>query len=168
MLQLLYVNNIHMFVAPIVQEITCITFSEGWNSLGGTRGVYVASSNVQVVPNCTPAGGNCGYFDSTVGSVMTIPYFASAYDSFSEFSISLWFKRTAGMPGKMGLVGNGDCGASSSIGLMSEDENIVSVLLQSATNGEFNASGLTVSRATSVCIKITPIVNTLLCSHSFS
>ncbi|KAI0233461.1 hypothetical protein LSAT2_016297 [Lamellibrachia satsuma] len=124
------------------QEITCITFSEGWNSLGGTRGVYVASSNVQVVPNCTPAGGNCGYFDSTVGSSMSIPYFSNAYDSFSEFSISLWFKRTAGMPGKMGLVGNGDCGASSSIGLMSEDENLVSVLLQNATDSDFSASGL--------------------------
>ncbi|KAK2175525.1 hypothetical protein NP493_721g02007 [Ridgeia piscesae] len=125
------------------KELTCITFSNGWNNLAGTRGVWVKSSNVKVVSGCTTAGGNCGFFDSSLSSMMSIPLFGNAYDSFSEFSISLWFNRTAGVSGKQGLVGNGDCGASSSIGLMSEDENLVSVLMKNAANVDFTATGLT-------------------------
>ena len=125
--------------------MTCITFSNGWKNLAATRGIWVASSNVKVIKDCTVAGGNCGYFNSAHGAKMTIPYFASAYDSYSELSISLWFKRTAGVSGKQGLVGNGDCGASSSIGLMSEDENLVSVKMDSANGGSFEAAGLNVS-----------------------
>ena len=77
---------------------------------------------------------------------MTIPYFANAYDSYNKFSISLWYNRTAGMSGEQGLVGNGNCGATSSIGLMSEDENLVSVAIKNATGGSFEATGLNVSR----------------------
>ena len=138
--------NSPVFVAPVeVKELTCITFSNGWNNLAGTRGVWVKSSNVKVISGCTTAGGNCGFFDSSLSSMMSIPLFANAYDSYSELSISLWFKRTAGVSGKQGLVGNGDCGASSSIGLMSEDENLVSVLMKNSANVDFTATGLTVS-----------------------
>ena len=134
-----------MFVAP-AKEITCITFSNGWNKLAGTNGVWVASSNVEVTEDCTVSGGNCGYFNSALGAKMTIPYFANAYDSYNKFSISLWFKRTSGMSGEQGLVGNGNCGMSSSIGLMSEDEKLVSVLMSNASGDSFEATGLNVSR----------------------
>ena len=135
--------------APMNSVVTCITFSNGWNGLSASKGVYAASTGVAVVPDCTSAGGNCGYFDSSLSASMNIPLFSNSYDGYSALSISLWFKRTVGKPGKMGLVGNGDCGASSSIGLMSEDENLVSVLLKNATDSDFSASGLNVSITTS-------------------
>ncbi|KAK2180676.1 hypothetical protein NP493_432g02019 [Ridgeia piscesae] len=136
------VNDPNPVYSPMKAAITCITFSQGWNGLSASKGVYAAASNVAVVADCTPAGGNCGYFSAALGSSMNIPLFSNSYDAFSEFSVSLWFKRTPGKPGRQGLVGNGDCGASSSIGLMSEDENVVSVQLKNATDFDFTAAGL--------------------------
>ena len=133
-----------MLAAPTPVDITCITFSEGWNGLSGTKGVYVASTEVTAVPDCTPTGGACGYFNSTTGSSMSIPLFANAMDAYNELSISLWFKRSAAESGRLGLVGNGDCGTTSSVGLMS-DENGVNVLLRNATDSVFIAAGIPVS-----------------------
>ncbi|KAI0209949.1 hypothetical protein LSAT2_005386 [Lamellibrachia satsuma] len=58
---------------PMNSAVTCITFSNGWNGLSASKGVYAASTGVAVVPNCTPAGGNCGYFDSSLSASMNIP-----------------------------------------------------------------------------------------------
>ncbi|KAK2175524.1 hypothetical protein NP493_721g02006 [Ridgeia piscesae] len=59
---------------------------------------------------------------------MTIPY-----DCYKKVSTSLWFKRTPGKSGEQGLVGNGGC----SVGLMSEDECLVPVLIKNATGSDF-------------------------------
>ena len=137
-------HPVSVLAAATPVDITCITFSEGWNGLSGTKGVYVASTGVTAVDDCTPSGGACGYFNSTAGSSMRIPLFANAMDAYNELSISLWFKRTAGHSGRLGLVGNGECGAASSVGLTS-DENGVNVLLRNDTDSVFIAAGIAVS-----------------------
>ena len=128
------------------QELTCITFSNGWRNLSGTHGIWVQSNNVVVDYDCTPQGGNCGHFDSNLGSQMRIPYFANAMNAFTEFSLSLWFKRSTSMPGNMGLVGNGGCGSDSSLFAVSDEENVVSAMLTNSTGAEYLAAGIDVSR----------------------
>ena len=81
-------------------QITCITFDEGWNDLQGSKGVYVQSSNVEVIPACSTSGGNCGYFNATVESTMQLPIFANGMDSYNAFSVSFFVKRTAGVTGQ--------------------------------------------------------------------
>ena len=50
------------------------------------------------------------------------------------------------MAGKMGLVGNGDCGSDSSLFAVSDEENIVSAMLTNSTGAEYLAAGIDVSR----------------------
>ena len=141
-----FVLDTVIFYTVPSQELTCITFSNGWRNLSATNGIWAQSNNVVVDYDCTPEGGNCGHFNSSVGSTMTIPYFANAMDAFTEFSISMWFQRMSSMPGKMGLVGNGDCGSQSSLFVVSEEENVVSAMLTNSTGSEYVAAGIDVSR----------------------
>ena len=80
-------------------QVTCLTFDEGYDKLQGTNGVYVQSTNVEVVSACTVAGGNCGYFNASVNSFLSIPLFANNMDAYTAFSLSFFVKRTSGVAG---------------------------------------------------------------------
>ena len=80
-------------------QVTCLTFDTGYNQLQGSNGVYVQSTNVEVVPACTVDGGNCGYFNASVGSNMQVPMFANGMDAYNAFSLSFFVKRQSGVAG---------------------------------------------------------------------
>ncbi|KAI0207224.1 hypothetical protein LSAT2_008112 [Lamellibrachia satsuma] len=72
------------------KEITCLTFDKDFS---GQYGVWTEVIG-QVIHDGIGASGRCAYFTGGDGYI-NIPRFKSAYDAWSQFSMSLWYKRVS-------------------------------------------------------------------------
>ena len=89
-------------------SITCVTFDAPlFNWFGdpiGSNGVYLNNYGVEVVPDGVI--GDCGEFK--LPSKLEIPFLRG--NDFSEFAVSIWFKRSGEGVDPMPVVAsNGDC-----------------------------------------------------------
>lgn len=98
---------------PEFESITCLTFEEGFVA---SKGLWLYNRGVEL--NSGGISGNCAFFDSTNNSKLELPYFSNALDKFSQFSMSLWFKRSPSA-GTRSLADNSDCDNAASISALS-------------------------------------------------
>lgn len=98
-------------------KITCMEFDF---MVSGTNGVWAQGSGYYLQNGLQ---GLSAYFNGN-GRV-EIPYFTNRYN-YPEFSISLWFKRSATSSGLQGILTNGDCAQSASIQILSGGDGSVS------------------------------------------
>ncbi|KAK2182817.1 hypothetical protein NP493_335g04011 [Ridgeia piscesae] len=123
-----------VYVEPqfMLKGLTCITFDMGDDSFLATHGVWLKHDFVEIEPNCGVAG-NCGRFRSANRSSMQVPAFSNAFDQFSEFSVSFWFKRDAGNTGLQALINNYACNVASSVDISSTDADVVAASMRNET-----------------------------------
>ena len=130
----------------MLKGLTCVTFDLGWDFFQATHGVWLSHENVVIEPDCG-VSGNCGRFNSSAGSMLQLPYFSNAFDQFTEFSASFWFKRNAGSAGPQALINNYECSSPSSVDLSSPTPGVVSVEMRNETGAVVALADLTVSDA---------------------
>ena len=128
----------------MLKGLTCVTFDLGWDFFEASHGVWLSHENVTIVPNCG-ISGNCGRFDSSDGSNLQLPYFSNAFDQFSEFSMSFWFKRNAGGAGLQSLINNYACDVASSVDVSSSGPDVVSADIRNGTGAVVTLADIPVS-----------------------
>ena len=88
-----------------------MTFDDG---VKASQGLWLYNENVEEYDvDCK--SGNCGFFNSTLQSKLELAYFSNAFDRFESFSLSFFFKRSAGEAGSRSLVDNSECGDEGSV-----------------------------------------------------
>ena len=100
---------------PEFVSITCLKFNGDFKP---TKGLWLYNTGVKLDPNGMVS--ECAFFDSSIKSKLELPYFSNALDKFSQFALSLWFKRSPGSAGTRSLVDNSDCVNKASILLTSD------------------------------------------------
>ncbi|KAI0239524.1 hypothetical protein LSAT2_009748 [Lamellibrachia satsuma] len=111
---------------PMLKGITCVTFDDG---IKASQGLWLYNENVVVSDNACMSG-TCGFFNSSAQSKLEIAYFSNAFDNFETFSVSFFFKRTAGASGEQSLLDNSECSDDGSMFVRS----VSGTVLGSATN----------------------------------
>ena len=130
-----------------LEGITCLSFDTSVNS--ASQGLYVYNENVvQSTVDCK--SGNCAFFNSTAMSKLEIAYFSNAFDQFTTFSVSFFYKRLTSS-GSRSLLDNSECSVAASLAVTS-DAGSVSSLLSNSTQSTAT------STATSVSILIIDII----------
>ena len=104
---------------PEFVSITCLKFNGDFQP---TKGLWLYNTEVTIDPNGMMS--ECAFFDSSKKSKLELPYFSNALDKFSQFALSVWFKRSSGTSGTRSLVDNSDCDNTASIGLMSNPGSV--------------------------------------------
>ena len=95
----------------MLRGITCVTFDEG---IKASQGLWLYNANVEEADvDCK--SGKCGFFNSTLQSKLELAYFSNAFDRFESFSLSFFFKRSAGEAGSRSLVDNAECDNEGSV-----------------------------------------------------
>ena len=98
---------------PEMVEITSVMF-EDEETLTASKGLWLFSQNVELTSDgCMDR--KCGFFNSTAESKLELAYFSNAMDRFEQFSVRLFFKRSAGVSGEMSLVDNSECSLDGSV-----------------------------------------------------
>ena len=142
----------------MLKGLTCITFDMGDDSFLATHGVWLKHDFVEIEPNCGVAG-NCGRFRSANRSSMQVPAFSNAFDQFSEFSVSFWFKRDAGNTGLQALINNYACNVASSVDISSTDADVVAASMRNETGSAVALLDLAVSDAFVNKVVVVALVN---------
>jgi len=78
------------------------------SSITASKGLWLFNQNVELTSDgCLT--DKCGFFNSTAESKLELAYFSNAMDRFEQFSVRLFFKRSAGVSGELSLVDNSEC-----------------------------------------------------------
>ena len=104
-----------------MSEITQISF-EG-ETISASMGLWLYNNNV----NMTSEGcltDSCGLFTSADESKLELAYFSNSFDRFESFSVSLFFKRSAGGAGTQSLLDNSECELDGSVVATSESGSV--------------------------------------------
>ena len=104
-----------------MSEITQISF-EG-EIISASMGLWLYNNNV----NMTSEGcltDSCGLFTSADESKLELAYFSNSFDRFESFSVSLFFKRSAGVAGTQSLLDNSECDVDGSVVATSESGSV--------------------------------------------
>ena len=104
-----------------MSEITQISF-EG-ETISASKGLWLYNNNV----NITSEGcltDSCGLFTSADESKLELAYFSNSFDRFESFSVSLFFKRSAGVAGTQSLLDNSECEVDGSVVAQSESGSV--------------------------------------------
>ena len=127
---------------PMLQGISCVTFDED-EGIKASQGLWLYNQNVaQSDDDCK--SGKCGFFNSTLQSKLELAYFSNAFDRFESFSVSFFFKRSAGVAGSRSLLDNSECGDEGSL----RARSVAGAVSGSATNSTtvtVSSGGLAVS-----------------------
>ena len=98
---------------PEMEVITSVMF-EDEETITASKGLWLFSQNVELTSDDCMFG-KCGFFNSTAESKLELAYFSNAMDRFEQFSVRLFFKRSAGVSGEMSLVDNSECSLDGSV-----------------------------------------------------
>ena len=96
-----------------MSEITRIAF-EG-DVISASMGLWLYNNNVNMTSGEECLTESCGLFTSADESRLELAYFSNAFDRFESFSVSLFFKRSAGVAGTQSLLDNSECDVDGSI-----------------------------------------------------
>ena len=96
-----------------MSEITRIAF-EG-DVISASMGLWLYNNNVNMTSGEECLTDSCGLFTSADESRLELAYFSNAFDRFESFSVSLFFKRSAGVAGTQSLLDNSECDVDGSI-----------------------------------------------------
>ena len=88
-------------------------FEDG-ETITASQGLWLFSQNVELTSDGCMSG-QCGFFNSTAESKLELAYFSNAMDRFEQFSVRLFFKRSAGFSGERSLVNNSECTIDGSV-----------------------------------------------------
>ncbi|KAK2174209.1 hypothetical protein NP493_818g02007 [Ridgeia piscesae] len=94
-------------------EIASVMF-EDEKTITASKGLWLFNQNVELTSDGCMSG-KCGFFNSTAESKLELAYFSNALDRFEQFSVRLFFKRSAGVSGERSLVDNSDCTIDGSV-----------------------------------------------------
>ena len=94
-------------------EIASVMF-EDENTITASKGLWLFNQNVELTSDGCMSG-KCGFFNSTAESKLELAYFSNALDRFEQFSVRLFFKRSAGVSGERSLVDNSECTIDGSV-----------------------------------------------------
>ena len=96
---------------PMLKGITCVTFDD---DIKASQGLWLYNENVVVSDNACMSG-TCGFFNSSAQSKLELAYFSNSLDIFETFSVSFFFKRSAGVSGQRSLLDNSQCSDDGSL-----------------------------------------------------
>ena len=121
---------------PEMEEITSVMF-EDEETITASKGLWLFSQNVELTSDgCMDR--KCGFFNSTAESKLELAYFSNAMDRFEQFSVRLFFKRSAGVSGEMSLVDNSECSLDGSVVGKSTASNALGYFAnENGTNADF-------------------------------
>ena len=118
-------------------EIASVMF-EDEKTITASKGLWLFNQNVELTSDGCKSG-KCGFFNSTAKSKLELAYFSNALDRFEQFSVRLFFKRSAGVSGERSLVDNSECSLDGSV-VAESDESVTMGYFENenGTKGEFS------------------------------
>ena len=123
-----------------LEGITCLSFDSSVAS--ASQGLYVYNQNVQqATTDCK--SGNCAFFNSTALSKLELAYFSNAFDQFTGFSVSFFYKRLTSS-GSRSLLDNSECSLAASLSVTS-NAGSVSSLISNSTQATSTSTETSVS-----------------------
>ena len=111
---------------------------EDEKTITASKGLWLFNQNVELTSDGCMSG-KCGFFNSTAKSKLELAYFSNALDRFEQFSVRLFFKRSAGVSGERSLVDNSECSLDGSV-VAESDESVTMGYFENenGTKGEFS------------------------------
>ena len=121
---------------PEMVEITSVMF-EDEETITASKGLWLFNQNVELTTDgCLTT--KCGFFNSTAESKLELAYFSNAMDQFEQFSVRLFFKRSAGVSGERSLVDNSECTIDGSVVARSDNSGALGYFESTISKAEFS------------------------------
>ena len=96
-----------------------------------SKGISVYNKDVVLVTDPSECkSGKCAFFNSTAMSKLELAYFSNAFDQFTSFSVSFFYKRLTSS-GSRSLLDNSDCSNTASFAVTSDTGSVDSLVSNS-------------------------------------